>query len=106
MKQQAPRRRGQVLRTVGTFTLGAAVGSLIALLYAPASGKVMRQRLANQARRLRQAAVRRIGQTQRVLVQRAERMREAATGMFLRHQAHTNGRHPIRHRTAHHAHAN
>ena len=58
----------------GAFALGAAIGSSLALLYAPASGKVTRKRISNRfhqaqrqlakkAGKLRETAVERIGQT-------------------------------------------
>ncbi|MBI4340817.1 MAG: YtxH domain-containing protein, partial [Candidatus Omnitrophica bacterium] len=51
MKEQ--RRRGGFLRTVAAFGLGATAGSIVALLYAPASGKITRRRLAMRAQVLR-----------------------------------------------------
>ena len=99
------RRRGGAFRTAGVFALGAAVGSIIALLYAPASGQVTRRRLVMKARNLKRAAMRRLGQTGRVLTTRAQRVREAATEWIAEHVGHRNGRQTIR-RTVHHAHAN
>jgi gas vesicle protein len=101
MKEQ--RRRGGVFQTVATFGLGAALGSVIALLYAPASGQVTRRRLALKVRNLRKGALRRIGQTGRALATQAQNVREAATGWI---SDRVNGRqHPIRRRTTRHAHA-
>ena len=50
-------RRGGVGRTVGTFALGAALGSLVALLYAPASGTTTRKRIKMQFRTFQRSAV-------------------------------------------------
>ena len=97
------RRRGGTFRTVGAFVLGATAGSIIALLYAPASGQVTRRRLALKARNLRRAAARQLGQTQRALATRAERVREAATEWITEHVPHGNGKHPIRRREVRHA---
>jgi gas vesicle protein len=97
------RRRGGALRTVAAFGLGAALGSVIALLYAPASGKVTRRRLALRVRTMRRTAIRRLGDTQRALTTGAVRVREAASEWIADRM---NGKHPIRHRTARHAHAN
>jgi gas vesicle protein len=85
--------------------LGAAVGSLVALLYAPASGAVTRKRLGNRIRTMKQRAVRRIGQTQKVLVSKAGEAREAATEWITDHMPSTNGngrshRRPLRHAKA------
>lgn len=94
------RRRGGAFRTATAFGLGAAMGSIVALLYAPASGKATRRRLAMKAQNLRKAAVRRIGQTQRVLVNKAESVREAATEWIsdhIPHQANGNKRRLVRH---------
>lgn len=99
------RTRGGFLRTAVAFVFGATVGSVIALLYAPVSGKVTRRRLALKARELQRVAIRRIGQTQRALATKAERVREAATGWITNHAPHGNG-HPVRRRTARHASAN
>ncbi|MBI4343064.1 MAG: YtxH domain-containing protein [Candidatus Omnitrophica bacterium] len=99
------RRRGGALRTAGIFALGAAVGSVIALLYAPASGQVTRKRLVMRARNLKRAALRRLGQTGRALTTRAARVRDAATEWFAERVGHRNGRQTIR-RPVRHAHAN
>ena len=54
----------QIGQAVGLFALGAAVGSIAALLYAPASGKETR---------------RRIGMKMRALKQKTNQLREVAT---------------------------
>ena len=103
------RRRGGAIRTAGVFALVAALGSVIALLYAPASGQVTRRRLAMRARNMRKAVVRRIGQTGRALTTRASVVRDAAGEWLAEHMGqrngHRNGRtlRRIRHL---HAHAN
>ena len=96
------RRRGGAVKTAFAFGLGAAVGSLVALLYAPASGAVTRKRLTNRIKTLKKGAVRRIGQTQKVLAVKADNVREAATEWISDHMPHTNGqRRTVRHaRTA------
>ena len=95
------RRRGGAFRTATAFGLGAALGSVVALLYAPASGQVTRRRLALRTRNLQRAALRRIGRTQRVLVNKAESVREAATEWIADHIPHQgNGKHRVaRHAT-------
>jgi gas vesicle protein len=94
------RRRGGLLRTAATFVFGAAVGSIAALLYAPASGQVTRRRLVQRVRKLRQAASRRLSRTQRAIAMRARNVREAATEWISEHVPHGNGRHAIRPRHA------
>ena len=97
------RKRSGTLRAAAVFALGAAAGSIAALLYAPASGRVTRRRLAMKVRNLQRATARRLGQTGRVLANRAESVREAATEWIASHVPHGNGRHPIRHRAIRHA---
>lgn len=94
------RRRGGALRTVATFVLGAAAGSIAALLYAPASGQVTRRRLAQRVRKLQQTATRRLNRTQRAIAMRARDVQEAATEWITEHVPHGNGRHPSRPRHA------
>ena len=97
-------RKGLNLRTVAAFAFGAAAGGIVALLYAPASGKVTRQRLAMRVRRIRQLAGRRIVQTRDVLARQAGRMQQAATGWISDHLPHESNGHRSRRRVRH-AHA-
>ncbi|MBI3321857.1 MAG: YtxH domain-containing protein [Candidatus Omnitrophica bacterium] len=90
------RRQGRTFLTVASFVLGTAIGSIATLLYAPASGQVTRRRLALRVRNLQRKALRQLGQTKRVLANRAESVREAATEWIAGHVPHGNGRHPIR----------
>ena len=91
-------RRGGKLQGTAMFVLGAAAGSIVSLLCAPAAGKVTRKRLAMRVKNMRKSATRRIGQTQRALAHKAVHVREAATEWIAEHVPHGNGRHPIRHR--------
>ena len=100
--RQNRRRRG-LLQATASFVLGAAAGSLCALLYAPASGRVIRRRISMQARNLQRSVGRRIGRTQRVLATEAQRVRAAATEWVTEHIPHVNGKHPIRRRVLRHA---
>ena len=50
-------RRGTIGRTLGTFALGAAAGSIVALLYAPASGTVTRKRLKMKFKAVQKSAL-------------------------------------------------
>ena len=92
-------RRGHTLRTIVAFSAGAAIGSVVALLYAPASGEVTRRRLALKVRNLRRTAARRLGETQRAFAKRAGQVREAASGWIAEHRPYGNGRQP-QHRRA------
>ena len=77
-RQEAPRPRGRALRTVGTFALGAAAGGIIALLFAPASGKVTRKRIGMKVKALQKAATVKLTQAQRVLARKAVGLRDVA----------------------------
>lgn len=108
MKTQKRRGNGLV-HTVETFALGAAIGSLVALLFAPASGRVTRKRIGLKVRALRQSTTKRLGKMQRQLAQKAEDLRENAADTIqgarqwiVRHApSGNNGKHPAR--AAHHA---
>ena len=86
------RRRGGALRSAAVFTLGAAVGSICALLYAPASGRHTRRRIAMRVHTLRKETGRKLGRTSRALATQAVQVREAATGWITEHIPHANGR--------------
>lgn len=102
------RRRQGFGRAVGAFTLGAAAGSVLALLYAPASGQMTRRRIGMRVKALEHVAGRRVQQAQRVLARRVRRLRSVAAGRvgdtrewLAEHLAAGNGRHPAtQHRTA------
>ncbi|MBI4596808.1 MAG: YtxH domain-containing protein [Candidatus Omnitrophica bacterium] len=98
--KEAP-RKGLGLRTFLAFTIGAAAGSVVALLYAPASGKVTRKRIALRIRKIQNDAGRRLVQTRRALAHQAGRVSQAARGWISNHLPHeTNGR---ERRRVHHA---
>lgn len=88
--------RGGLGRTVATFTIGATVGSILALLFAPASGRVTRQRLAQGVRKLQRVGLRKLGQTRRLIATRVGYAKDAATEWIHTHV--TNGKQPVRHR--------
>ncbi len=104
MNMKENRRRGG-LGTFLAFALGTTVGSIVALLCAPASGQVTRRRIALKVRHLQREAARRLGRTQRVLATRALQVREAATEWIADRFPHRNGngRHAIRRREIRHA---
>ena len=105
MGMQNARRGGGAFRTAGIFALGAAVGSIVALFYAPASGQVTRRRLANRIRTLRRDTVRQLEQTGRTLTRKAGDVREAATAWLSDHMPARNGKQALRRRPIRHAHA-
>lgn len=101
MKQQ--RFLGRNVQAVAAFALGATAGSLIALLYAPASGQLTRRRLGQRVRRLQRDAARQLQRTQRVFATKAGQVQQVASGWINDHLP--NGR-SIRRRRVHHATAN
>lgn len=100
LKQQ--RRKGGAIRTVATVGIAAGAGYLCWILFAPASGKVTRRRIALKAQAFRKTAARRIGQTQKVLAVRATEVREKATEWLSEHMPHNSNGNGHR-RVAHHA---
>ena len=104
MKAQ-PRRTGRG-RTMLAFTLGAAAGSMLALLYAPASGQVTRRRLMMKARGAQKAAARKFGEAKKVIACKAEQGRETATDWIAEHVPHNGNGHArrtVRRRALRHA---
>lgn len=102
MREQ-PRRIGRG-RTVLAFALGAAAGSIIALLYAPASGQVTRRRLMLKAREVQRKAARKFGEAKKVLACKAEEVRESATDWIAEHVPHNgHGQRTSRRRALRHA---
>ncbi len=104
------RQRGGIGRTVAAFTLGATAGSIVALLFAPASGKVTRRRIGLKIHSLQRSATRQLTQAKKVLAAKAETLRDAATErlgyarkwMVARVNG-ANGKHPVRQHAPHHA---
>ena len=62
--------------SAGTFTFGATVGSLLGLLFAPASGRATRKRIGLQFRSLERSTARQIQQAKKLLAKKADRLRE------------------------------
>ncbi len=85
------RRRSGVLQTIAAFCLGTVAGSIVTLLYAPTSGRVIRRRLALRARAIQRETLRRVGRTGRVLVNKAGTVRNAA-GKWISHHLPRNGK--------------
>lgn len=86
-------------KTVAAFALGAVIGSIAALLYAPASGKVTRQRLVMKAREARRTAERKLALAGKELTHRAVEVRETAQE-WIQHRM-QNGHARPRRRPAH-----
>ena len=91
------------LQSATAFTLGATLGSLFTLLYAPTSGSVTRRRISLKVRQLERTAARRIGVTRRNLSRRAAEVRHAAEGWIAKYGSPVDGRSPSRRRRLQHA---
>ena len=83
-------------RTLIAFALGATAGGIAALLFAPASGRVTRKRIAMGVSKLQRLGVRKLGQIPKLLANKVGYVREAASEWLTEHVA--NGKHTVRHR--------
>lgn len=103
MKEYRREGRGRKGRTIAAFALGATLGSITALLFAPASGPVTRKRLLMKAKTARRQMGRKIQLAQRDVAHKAVLAREAATEWINEH-VHTpngHGRRPVRRQLRH-----
>ena len=93
--------------TIGAFALGATAGSVLALLFAPASGTVTRRRIGMKIRTYQRATSRQLVLAKKQLARQTEQMREAAAerlgqtrDWIVEHVVPKNGKHPAPHRVA------
>ncbi|MBI3010203.1 MAG: YtxH domain-containing protein [Candidatus Omnitrophica bacterium] len=93
----------RIAQTVAAFSAGATLGSLLALLYAPASGNATRRRIGMQVRSFQKTATRKLQRTGRGLVSQAKHAGTAASHWINQHVPNGNGRQAIRRRRVHHA---
>ena len=99
---------GKLGWNAGLVALGAAAGSVLALLFAPASGKVTRKQIGYKIRGLGRSTARQLNQTKRVLAKKAGAIRNAASEKLgdtrewlLERVASGNGKHHALPRRAH-----
>ena len=96
-------------KAFGAFVLGAAAGSAVALLFAPASGRITRRRIAMKFKAVGRSTSRQLQLARKVLVRKATYLRSAAaeklgdTRQWLAQQVSNNGRRPLPRRAVHHA---
>ena len=107
MKQS---RAVKTAQAAGVFALGATIGSIFALLFAPASGRATRKKIGMRVKSLEHETVRKYKQTRRLLAQKAEDIREEALaklgqtkGWLTERMTATNGKRPARRVATHHA---
>ena len=107
MAMKGNRSWKQLGQSTGAFALGATAGSVIALLFAPASGKVTRRRIGMKFRTLQHSTVRSLKQAKKLILKKAENLREVATKKIgnLRESLVTNGngKRSLQRRVVHHA---
>lgn len=84
-------------KTLAAFAIGATAGSILALLFAPASGRVTRNRLAQGVRKLQKTGMRKIGKATHALAVKVGNAREAASEWLT---TRVNGKHHV---VRHHA---
>ena len=101
LQENPPSRLRGYGRTVAAFAIGATAGSLIALLFAPASGRVTRRRLFLQARNTQRAIGRKLGVATKTLMKKAECARDAAGEWITSHVGNGHAR-PSRRHAVHH----
>jgi len=65
-------------KTAGAFALGATAGSAVAILLAPATGRIIRKRLASKFRSVERSASRQFQQSKKLLAKKAELLKDAA----------------------------
>ena len=93
MKGNQP--RGGKGLALAAFALGATAGSILALLFAPASGRVTRKRLAQGVHKFQRVGLRKLGQTSHLIAKKVGYVKDAATEWI---SEHVNGKHVTRHR--------
>ena len=108
MRGNGPVRRRGYAKATASFLLGAVVGSIAAILTAPASGPVTRRRLLLRVRTAERKIARRFGRAKTELMHRVENTRDAANEWIAGHMANSHarrtnghGRRPLRRRVAH-----
>lgn len=71
------------LGKTGAFALGATAGSILALLSAPASGRMTRKRIGMKFRTLQNSTARQVKQTKKLLLKKAANLRHVAAGKLV-----------------------
>lgn len=89
-----PGRKGQIWRTAGVFTLGAAAGGALGVLLSPVSGRTLRKRMAMKFQKLERQAGRKLRSFERTATRELGRKITTAR-QWLNHQL-PNGHHPSR----------
>jgi len=103
----ATRRSGSIQQGVATaltFTVGAGLGVLAGMIFAPESGRKLRRRFIAQAKTLQRSSTREIKKAQVLLRRQTGRLRTAAMNVYAQAKKQvTNGHRPYPRRTVRHA---
>ncbi|MBI3087805.1 MAG: YtxH domain-containing protein [Candidatus Omnitrophica bacterium] len=89
----AERRGSGVGRAVGAFALGATLGSIVALLFAPADGRTTRRQIGLKVRELQSGA--------KQLQRNATRKIRDARTWVMDHMPNGHAKRPLRRKTVH-----
>ena len=84
-------RLKKVVGAAAIFATGAAIGTGITLLTAPASGRVTRQRIGRNVKKLKRAAGKRLTKAQRALARNAGKVQRSAVKTFSHARQWVNG---------------
>jgi len=100
-------RRNQMGLTIGALAIGATAGSVLALLFAPASGSATRRRISMKVRAYGRTTARQLTLAKKQLARQTEQLREVAVDRLgqtrdwlVEHVVPKNGKHPAPHRVA------
>ncbi len=100
-------RPNQMGVTIGALAIGAAAGSVLALLFAPASGAVTRRRIGMKIRAYGRTTAKQLTLAKKQLARQTEQLREVAAerlgqtrDWLVEHVVPKNGKHPAPHRVA------
>jgi gas vesicle protein len=90
--------------TALTFTVGAALGVVAGMIFAPESGRQLRKRLSLQAKVLGRTSLKQINQAKILLSKQAGKLRTAAITAYEQAKKHvTNGHRSFPRRAVRHA---
>lgn len=102
IRMKGNRGWGRVGLATGTFAIGAAAGSVLALLFAPASGRAIRKRIGHQFKQTQKLLAKKTGVLREAALDKLGETREWLQERVLAH-SNGNGKRSLRRRALHHA---